>query len=132
MTLLDEVQKFIRKAAEDEVILRKHVNDPEVSDSIWGFHAQQAIEKLFKAVLIKRSILFPKTHDLTALFELLEQSNHNPLPFLLDELDLLTAFAVIFRYDDFEEITLDRAQTYKLILSVKKWAENEVNSKVDD
>ena len=38
-------------------ILRKHVGDKEVSDSIWGFHAQQAAEKLLKAVLMKRSIL---------------------------------------------------------------------------
>jgi HEPN domain-containing protein len=35
------------------------------------FHAQQAAEKALKAVLVQRRILFPKSHDLERLMDLL-------------------------------------------------------------
>jgi len=35
------------------------------------FHAQQAVEKYLKALLIKNGDTFPKTHDLRVLFELI-------------------------------------------------------------
>lgn len=34
-----------RKATEDAVALREFEGNPEIADSILGFHAQQAIEK---------------------------------------------------------------------------------------
>jgi hypothetical protein len=35
------------------------------------FHAQQAVEKYFKARLCEAGVAFPKTHDLAALLKLL-------------------------------------------------------------
>jgi len=35
------------------------------------FHAQQAVEKYFKARLCEAGVAFPKTHDLVALLKLL-------------------------------------------------------------
>jgi HEPN domain-containing protein len=35
-----------------------------------GFHAQQCVEKYLKAILVYRSIPFPRTHDLRALMAL--------------------------------------------------------------
>jgi len=61
------------------------------------FHAQQCIEKYLKAWLVEHESTFPKTHDLEALAK-------QCLPFLpdlalvMDELRLLTSFAVEIRY----------------------------------
>ena len=44
---VDQAQVLLLKAAEDETILVA----AEVPDSIFGFHAQQAVEKLIKALL---------------------------------------------------------------------------------
>lgn len=117
----DEVTLFIRKANEDLVILKKHIDDTEVSDSIWGFHAQQAAEKYLKAVLIKEKILFSKTHDLTVLVELL-LSHVTPLPFDQSELEELNPYAVLMRYDDLIEEPLNRSVGLILILKIQKWA----------
>ncbi len=39
-----------------------------------AFHAQQAAEKVLKAVLVHATVEFPKTHDLQALLLLLRNS----------------------------------------------------------
>ena len=39
------------------------------------FHAQQCVEKYLKAILQKRNIYFPKTHDLNNLLSLLINVN---------------------------------------------------------
>lgn len=51
MTPLDLARAFLQKGYEDEVLLGKLVTDTEVSESIFGFHVQQAAEKYIKAVL---------------------------------------------------------------------------------
>lgn len=128
MKPFDEAQRFLRKAAEDEVILRKHLNDKEVSDAIWGFHAQQAAEKILKSVLAKNKIAFPKTHDLAILHQL-QSKNHFDLPITLDELDQLTPFAVTFRYDDDEANTeINRHDLQQLITKIRSWAERLIQS----
>jgi HEPN domain-containing protein len=43
-----------------------------VTDSIVGFHAQQAVEKSLKAVLAVKGVDFPFTHDIEGLVELCE------------------------------------------------------------
>ena len=40
---------------------------------IVAFHLQQAAEKLLKALLAVRNIIYPKTHDLDALMNLLPE-----------------------------------------------------------
>jgi hypothetical protein len=61
-----------RKANEDAIALREFEGNPEIADSILGFHAQQAIEKWLKAVLAGNSVAYEYTHDLRRLIELLE------------------------------------------------------------
>ena len=72
--------------------------DPEATDpETFGFHAQQATEKAAKAWLALTGVVYPKTHDLEALFGLLdEQGEQVPQP--LRDLAYLTSFAVDFRY----------------------------------
>jgi len=44
-------------------------------DVIFGFHAQQAVEKCFKAWLSAKGVIYPRTHDLRVLYRLLEGQN---------------------------------------------------------
>lgn len=62
-----------RKAAEDAVALGEFGRNPNIADSILGFHAQQAIEKWLKAVLADKGVDFEYTHDLRRLIELVEE-----------------------------------------------------------
>lgn len=45
-----------RKAHEDATAVREFAGNPEISDGILGFHAQQAIEKWIKAVMAARGL----------------------------------------------------------------------------
>jgi len=60
------------------------------------FHAQQAVEKGTKALLIKHGIEFPYVHDIAGLFTLLERAGHD-LPKTIREGEKLTRFAVFMR-----------------------------------
>lgn len=89
-----EAQVLLLKAAEDESAL----DAPCLSDAILGFHAQQAVEKLMKALLSQLNVPFEKTHNLDRLLVALtavgESMPATPIP-----LDELTDFAVVYRYD---------------------------------
>jgi HEPN domain-containing protein len=61
------------------------------------FHAQQAVEKYFKAFLVYYDIDFPKTHDVDYL--LLECQKIDDVNFNFD-LKSLTEFGVSVRYPD--------------------------------
>ena len=58
-----QAQTLLIKAAEDEETL----GAPNLSDSILGFHAQQAVEKLIKALLAQLNVPFELTHNLGRL-----------------------------------------------------------------
>ena len=45
-----------------------------VTDAIVGFHAQQAVEKAFKAVLAMVGAEFPFTHNIALLMQLCEDT----------------------------------------------------------
>ena len=61
------------------------------------FHAQQSIEKLMKAVLIRRKLVAPRTHDLIELNKLLAKAVSG-WKWDEDELRFLNSGAVTFRY----------------------------------
>ena len=71
------------------------------SISVWtiGFHAQQAVEKALKAVLIKHEIRYPFTHDIETLTDIMEKRDLR-LPPDFSELSGLTLFGALFRYED--------------------------------
>jgi HEPN domain-containing protein len=61
------------------------------------FHAQQAVEKVFKAVLLSRRVRFPLTHDIQELIEVARQGKVK-LPEWIEEAVQLTPYAVETRY----------------------------------
>jgi HEPN domain-containing protein len=113
-----------RKAAEDAVALREFEGNPEIADSILGFHAQQAIEKWFKAVLASNGVDFEYTHDLRRLIELIEAAG---ITFPVDtrEVVMYTEFAVPLRYEDLLDAEpLDRPAAVALVNEVAMWAQS--------
>ncbi|MBI4388553.1 MAG: HEPN domain-containing protein [Nitrospinae bacterium] len=98
-------------------------NSPEAHSSVVCFHAQQAVEKLLKAVLYLNLIEFERTHDLVKLAELLRDNGVRP-PVSDDELHKLAPFAVTFRYDDkgTESLSSEEAGTITIMMAIRRWA----------
>jgi HEPN domain-containing protein len=72
------------------------------------FFAQQCIEKYLKARLVQAGRTFPRTHDLSALLDLVLRDE--PLwETLRPRLETLTSYAVVFRYPG-ESATRDMAR----------------------
>ncbi|MBM4031178.1 MAG: HEPN domain-containing protein [Planctomycetes bacterium] len=130
MTPLEHAQLLLRKAQEDETTLRILLADPASPDGAVGFHAQQAIEKTLKAVLAAKGIRYPWRHDLADLTDLLRSSGI-AFPDHLDDLRLLSPFAVEVRYGDLPEEgqePLDRDRTAELVRRTREWAEATIRS----
>lgn len=75
----DRPEVLLRKARQDELVLERLLDDREVDDDTLGFHAQQAVEKLLKAILASRSVDYPRTHNIRVLIELLAKDGSSCL-----------------------------------------------------
>ena len=104
-------KKLLQKAAEDETVLHAE----EVPDGPFGFHAQQAVEKLFKALLAQKQILFDRTHDVTKLATQLADASET-LPVTPTHFSELNQFAVVYRYDSIPLLEIpDRPATIETV-----------------
>ena len=122
---------LLKKASEDEVLLDEILTTEAVSDEIIGFHCQQAIEKMLKAVLSEKEVSYRKTHDLRELLSLiLDHGIECPDDF--GEVDELSPYAVIYRYDvlpEEQEEPLDRKFARNLVAKVRLWAKTIIENK---
>jgi HEPN domain-containing protein len=119
---------LLKKASDDEALLDAVLDLERVTDEIIGFHCQQAIEKMLKAVLSELKITYRRTHDLTELLDLLIEKGVN-IPPEIEELDELFPFAVEFRYavlPEDDETPFDRKEARELVRKVRKWVESIV------
>ncbi len=130
MQACDLAKKFLELAARDCNALRVLAADSSTADEAVGFHAQQAVEKCLKAVLILHLIEFRKTHALDELIDLLKK-HELPLPPDQDELDILTPYAVLLRYDFDVCEPLSREATISLVKNVYVWTENLITSSAE-
>ncbi|AUB84147.1 HEPN domain-containing protein [Candidatus Thiodictyon syntrophicum] len=105
---LDDAERLLRRACADLKALR-HMGDPDsFDDNIYGFHAQQAVEKSLKAWLACLGYDYPLRHDLGELLAALAAAGQDIAT--LWPLTDLTPFAVQLRYDEFENCPpLDRS-----------------------
>jgi HEPN domain-containing protein len=99
MTDIDGARGYLSAARRDARALAHMFDENAFSLEIFGFHAQQAIEKGLKGLLCLRNIEPPFSHNLRHLLVLLESSGM-PIDDLWDMV-ILTAFAVQFRYETF-------------------------------
>ena len=73
------------------------------------FHAQQAVEKSLKAILVKKGIDFPPTHNLQILIDLLPKAIKKDK--VLTTVAGMTIYAVTSRYpSEIESVTQDEYQ----------------------
>ena len=120
---------FLRKAAQDEALLDAVIDSDKVSDEVIGFHCQQAAEKMLKALLSDLGAAFHKTHELGALMDTLARSGA-PLPVEFENLDELTPFGSVYRYDDYDGTeSLNRIETRALLRSLRSWVEDRLHSR---
>jgi HEPN domain-containing protein len=86
---------WLRHARSDLSVARR-TGDPDTLLETLCFHAQQAVEKCLKAVLVSRDIAPPATHNLKTLIEKLPSDLE--LPAYVVDAAALTDYAVTARY----------------------------------
>jgi hypothetical protein len=123
----DVARVLLAKAIEDEVLVRTVAENHNIGDAIIGFHGQQAVEKLAKAVLTAHGIAFAKSHDLDYLIDLIEK-NGIAAPEELESAEVLSVWAVESRYDDEDTQALDRKRTLALLGPLRAWTEGEIEA----
>jgi HEPN domain-containing protein len=126
MSPSEQSQMLMRKAAADEALVEKVFADSDIADEVVGYHCQQAAEKLLKARLAALAVNYPKTHNLQTLIELIEREG-KPLPEELEDVDRLTPYATIYRYEEPSQVEcLDRKAALGFIRQLRAWVEAEL------
>jgi len=116
----ETVKEWLEKAGRDYATARRELAAQETPnyDAVC-FHAQQSIEKLMKALLIQRSVVPGKTHDLAYLHQLL-----TPVcpewTWPLEDLRFLTRAAVAFRYPGEAADREDAAQAFDIATRLRE------------
>ncbi len=96
-----DLARQLLSSAEKDLKAIKAMTDPGVfADEVFGFHAQQAIEKTLKAWIALLGQEYPFVHDVDALLNKLDKLGCDVSS--LRGLVELNAFAVQFRYEAFE------------------------------
>jgi HEPN domain-containing protein len=111
-------------AKEDLALLEVLREDDRISNRLFGFHAQQAVEKALKAWLALAGVDYPKIHDLQELLAILAGRGEAVSEGFMD-LRFLTPFAVLFRYGGAEEPNphLERPTLIEAVAAVVKHVE---------
>jgi len=119
---------LLDKAAQDESLLDAVINMESVADEIFGFHAQQAMEKLLKGLLSFHNIRFGRVHNLRVLMDQLADATF-PLPSDLQKIDVLTPYSVTFRYEALPfNNPLSRREMRDLVRQTREWVESEMTA----
>ena len=93
-----------------------------------GFHAQQAVEKAVKVVLMLEGVDFPKTHDLEYLIVRAEKQSI-AMEAEVKSASWLTPWAAEFRYDDAPIETLDRKRAIAVANAAVTWCHELLDEK---
>ena len=117
---------FLRLADRDVRALAGMVVGEPFDDEVFGFHAQQAIEKTLKAWLCLVRERVPRTHDLGELLALLgDRLDASDSSW---ELADFTDFAVEYRYSEMAlEASLDRPSVVATVTALFRRVEAEVS-----
>lgn len=101
---------LLEKAEEDHRAVAALLAAKDSPESIIVFHVQQMAEKLLKAFLIFRKTKYRLTHDMVFLLEKAEavDASFSEFSGLADD---LAPFAVLIRYEEGYEATLEEARS---------------------
>ena len=120
----------MEKAAGDEKILFRLIDHEDIPDDGLGFHAQQAVEKMLKAVLAHNEVSYERTHNIAYLLKLLESAGVTP-PSGADDLPNLSPWAAELRYGRPPKTAPDRGQMRTLVEQTKSWADAKLKGVYD-
>ena len=101
---LEQARLMLQLAEGDLQAAAAMTDETAFQTRVFGFHAQQAVEKALKAWLSLADAQYPRIHDLEALFGLLSDRDWL-IPDRFQQLAFLTEFAVQFRYSAFNDLT---------------------------
>jgi len=127
MTKADSFEKWLNRAKSNLARTDlKNISDDVYYEDIC-YDAQQCAEKSLKALCIFHSIIFPKTHDLAHLLELLINNNIN-IPIAIKKAEDLSDYSVETRYPgDYPEVDEKECkQVIKIAENVFNWVCKEV------
>jgi len=116
------VKAWLAAAEEDLLAADLILNGPMPSYRLVSFHAQQAAEKLLKALLIRHQVEFGNTHNLGELLRLAVPVAPG-IDQMLAEARALTPYAVKARYPG-EEPLPDRAEAGRHFALARKVSEH--------
>jgi HEPN domain-containing protein len=133
----DHANVLLEKAGNDLKLVEIGLEHGAPTDTI-AFHLQQAAEKILKALLASRSIVYPKTHDLDELFDLVPPGLNEIVSFR-EKLIGWTSYAVDMRYDitgypEIEEMrqALETAQDLRSAVITAVLATNASDASADE
>jgi hypothetical protein len=126
----DLARLLLEKAAGDEKILLRLIDEDDIPDDGLGFHAQQAVEKMIKAVLAHNDVSYERTHNIAYLITLLDGASI-PKPDNAADLPNLSPWAAELRYARQPEAVPDRAEMRFLVEQTRAWAEAQLASLYD-
>jgi HEPN domain-containing protein len=112
---------LLQKARQDLTLIVQVGDDETIADEILGFHTQQAVEKAIKAVLTRLGVQYEYTHDLSLLYQQVEDAGVDP-PSSPDAVEELGPFAVQLRYALFADLDFDREAGVALAQEFIDWA----------
>ena len=120
----DNPHAWIKRARSNLLLAEKGGTLKDILLEDLCFNAQQAAEKALKAVCVAKKIVFPKTHSLVRLFDILEE-NGIEISEKVKDGDILTQYAVQTRYPGWaEEITRDEyVEVLELAARIVFWAD---------
>jgi HEPN domain-containing protein len=122
----DGAKALLARALDDEAAARALQDVDNVSDAVVGFHAQQAVEKAIKAVLVLNAVSYRFSHDVAYLIELCETAGVE-IPGELEDVDRLTVFAVRLRYDDLPSTHVSRSEAVAWASAATRWARGVID-----
>jgi len=115
------IRLWLKKADHDLQNIANNLNAQEIPTDTLCFHAQQAIEKLFKGLLVAHGLTVSKTHDLSKL--LTDISDIAPELLVYEsELEEITDYSVSARYPDtfYEPSLAEARRAYETAKEIKK------------
>jgi len=127
MKNLDRANNWLQRAKSNMARAKAGRVLPDILYEDLCYDAQQAVEKALKMICIIHEIVFPKTHDIAYLIELLEKGNVE-VPGELQNAKILTGYAVETRYPgDYEPVDEDDyLNAVQLAENVLEWVEKKL------
>jgi len=128
MVRSEQARLMLAKSQEDLAALVVFEENTTISDEIFGFHAQQAVEKALKAWILAHDVEHPHIHDLNALLGELKSLGESVAAY--QSLIELNPFAIQFRYEEGSSMSaiVDRGSVLRKVKSLVELVASKLRS----